>query len=203
MFRIGIDWLVTSILLSKGIFNVLLSITLMQSKIILFLLLKESAKLFPNYRKHCTLPGMSHEDKFKNQPSLTVVKDDDLCERKKLGCMEITGLYRRTIIWKGRRISNVQSRILKRAAHWENGSIARCWNKRFTKRVKAILYRRDSNDRLFFLFVNNQRNLDSNLLFSLTKKRWHDFSWVWRNSSQMKVGRQTERLLTIWKSKAL
>ena len=70
----------------------LLSTPLMQSKIILFLLLKGSAKLSPNCKKHCTLPGISHEDKFKNQSSLTVVKDDDLCKGKVLGCMEMTGL---------------------------------------------------------------------------------------------------------------
>jgi len=34
---------------------------------------------------------MLHIDKFKNQPSLTVVKDDDLYEGKVLGCMEMTG----------------------------------------------------------------------------------------------------------------
>ena len=38
------------------------------------------------------LQGMSKEDKFKNHPSVTVVKEDDLCEEKALGCMEIKEL---------------------------------------------------------------------------------------------------------------
>ena len=38
------------------------------------------------------LRGMSEDDKFKNQPSLTVVKEDDFCEGKELGCMEIKKL---------------------------------------------------------------------------------------------------------------
>ena len=38
------------------------------------------------------LQGMSKEDKFKNHPSLTVVKEDDLCEGKALGCIEIKEL---------------------------------------------------------------------------------------------------------------
>jgi len=35
---------------------------------------------------------MSKEDKFKNHLSLTVVKEDDRCEGKALGCMEIMEL---------------------------------------------------------------------------------------------------------------
>ena len=38
------------------------------------------------------LQGMSKEDKFKNHPSLTVVKEDDLCEGNALGYMEIKEL---------------------------------------------------------------------------------------------------------------
>ena len=38
------------------------------------------------------LQGMSKEDKFKNHPSVTVVKENDLCEEKALGCMEIKEL---------------------------------------------------------------------------------------------------------------
>ena len=51
-FRMGMDWLTMSILLSKGILNVLLSIPLMQLKIILFLLFKGSVKFSPSCRKH-------------------------------------------------------------------------------------------------------------------------------------------------------
>ena len=35
---------------------------------------------------------MSHEDKFRNQPSLTVDRDDGTCDGKELGSMEIIGL---------------------------------------------------------------------------------------------------------------
>jgi len=56
---------------------------------------------------------MSH-DKFKNHPSLTVVKDEGLCKGKELGCMAIN-TTRRTIIWKGRRINDVRCRVRKRA----------------------------------------------------------------------------------------
>ena len=55
IFKIGIEWFVTSILLSMGILCVLRSTLFMQSKIILFLLLKESAKFFPNCKKHWML----------------------------------------------------------------------------------------------------------------------------------------------------
>ena len=36
--------------------------------------------------------GMSKEDKLRNHPSLIVDKEDDLCERKKSGYMEIKEL---------------------------------------------------------------------------------------------------------------
>jgi len=38
------------------------------------------------------LIGISKEDKFRNHLSLTVDKEDDLCEGKESGCMEIKEL---------------------------------------------------------------------------------------------------------------
>ena len=52
LFKIGIEWFVTSILLPMGILCVLFSTLFLHSKIILFLLLKGSAKFSPNCKKH-------------------------------------------------------------------------------------------------------------------------------------------------------
>ena len=38
------------------------------------------------------LQGMLEDDKFKNHLSLIVVKEDDFCEGKELGCIEIKEL---------------------------------------------------------------------------------------------------------------
>ena len=85
LFKIGIEWFVTVIFLSMDIRCVLLSTFFMQSKIILFLLLNERAKFSPNCKKYCMLIGISKEDKFRNHPSLTVDKEDNLCEGKESG----------------------------------------------------------------------------------------------------------------------
>jgi len=70
----------------------ILNVLFIQSKIILFLLLNGRVKFSFNCKKHCMLIGISKEDKFRNHPSLTVDKEDDLCEGKESGCMKIKKL---------------------------------------------------------------------------------------------------------------
>ena len=89
LLRIGMEWLVIAILFSIGIRCVLLSTFLMQSNIILCLLFSGRAKLPPSCRKHCMSNGISTEDRLRNQPSRTVVREEDLCEGKELGCIDI------------------------------------------------------------------------------------------------------------------
>ena len=87
--RIGMEWLVIAILFSIGMRCTPVSTLLMQSKIILRLSFSGRAKFSPSCRKHCMSIGMDTEDRLRNHPFRTVVRDEDLCEVKELGCMDI------------------------------------------------------------------------------------------------------------------
>ena len=54
---------------------------------------------------------MLQEDNFTNQPSLTVVKEDDLGKEKVLGCTEMTELGIKLFCKTERKISNIQSEM--------------------------------------------------------------------------------------------
>ena len=87
--RIGMEWLVIAILFSIGMRYTPVSTLLMQSKIILRLSLSGRAKFSPSWRKHCMSVGMDTEDRLRNHPFRTVVRDEDLCEVKELECIDI------------------------------------------------------------------------------------------------------------------
>ena len=87
--RIGMEWLVIAILFSIGMRCTPVSTLLMQSKIILCLSFSGRAKFSPSCRKHCMSIGMDTENRLRNHPFRTVVRDEDLCEVKDLGCIDI------------------------------------------------------------------------------------------------------------------
>ena len=132
--------------------------------------------------------GMSHEDKFRNQPSLTVDRDEGTCDGKELGSMEIIGLGE--LLFRRTELSTVYGAGLRKPRPKDTQVLSDV--KLHGLRTESELYCMGAiltMDCFIFLLINH-RSLESSLSLSLMKYRLTDFPCVRRNSSQMCVGRQ-------------
>jgi len=110
------------------------------------------------------LIGILQEDKFTNQPSLTMVKDDDLCKGKVLGCMEMTKLGIKLFCATEAGLATYKAECSRESRVEKAEEVLDVEKNGFPEESKLYCIGAIPNKACFSFLLNNHRNFDSSLL---------------------------------------